>query len=210
MGSTETIGCTVDLIFFDFGGVLASEGFREGLNAIADGQGKERDTFFETALTLIHGMGYVTGETDEDSWWRALKFETGIQGTHEALRKEILSRFIIRGWMFDVVSKLKLHGVRLAILSDQTNWLDELNARHKFFPYFDYVINSFHYGRSKMDPDTFLEACRTVDVLPDRALHIDDTESHTWRAKDKGLKAIHYVDRESFMRHLRSFCGFIE
>jgi hypothetical protein len=36
--------------------------------------------------------------------------------------------------MIEVVSWLKGQGVRLAILSDQTNWLDELEEKMGIFP----------------------------------------------------------------------------
>ena len=49
--------CTVDVIWFDFGGVLAEEGFREGLRAIAEGNGLEPEAFIETGFDLVYEGG---------------------------------------------------------------------------------------------------------------------------------------------------------
>jgi putative hydrolase of the HAD superfamily len=49
------------------------------------------------------------------------------------LKEMILDRFILRKWMMDVIDKLGKNNIRLAILSDQTNWLDELEKRDHFF-----------------------------------------------------------------------------
>ncbi len=62
-----------------------------------------------------------------------MRRKTGIQGDYAQLRDEILSRFILRERMIDLVGKLKPHGFIVGILSDQTDMLDKLNARMNFF-----------------------------------------------------------------------------
>ena len=57
----------IKAIMFDFGGVLAEEGFREGLKAIAEKNGLDPDLFYETAKELIYESGYVTGRSDEST-----------------------------------------------------------------------------------------------------------------------------------------------
>jgi FMN phosphatase YigB (HAD superfamily) len=119
--------CTVDAILFDFGGVLAEEGFRNGLLSIAKHNGLEPEPFTRTGFELVFEVAYVIGRSDESTFWQALREQTGIRDTDETLRKEILSHFRLRAWMIELVKKLKHFNVRLAILSDQANWLDELD-----------------------------------------------------------------------------------
>ena len=88
-------------VLFDFGGVLAEEGFRGGLYAIARKNGRDPEWFFLRASDAIYETGYITGQATEADYWEALRRETGICGTDEELTGEILPRFILRPVMID-------------------------------------------------------------------------------------------------------------
>jgi FMN phosphatase YigB (HAD superfamily) len=198
--------CSVDMVIFDFGGVLAEEGFREGLCAVAAGHGLDQSDFFNLARGLIHATGYLTGQVNERLYWQAIRDKTGIRDDDAMLRNEILSRFILRSWMFDIVKKLRAEGIGVAILSDQTNWLDELNERDDFFKYFDVVFNSYHLGKSKVDPSHFSDTISRLDKAPERLLFVDDSEEHCETARKAGMKAIRFVGRDPFLKDLAQFC----
>ncbi|MEN6615689.1 MAG: HAD family hydrolase, partial [Syntrophorhabdus sp.] len=103
---------------------------------------------------------------------------------------------------FDIVQQLKTMGATVAILSDQTNWLDELDARFKFFHLFDAVFNSYHLGKSKADESQFPDTIARLNGESRRALFIDDDEAHCERARKAGLNAIRYAGRETFLKDL--------
>ena len=107
--------------------------------------------------------------------------------------------------MIDTVKRLKAFGVRVGILSDQTNWLDELDARDRFFREFDYVFNSYHMGKSKKDPSHFEDVARILNIENDKVLFIDDDPGNCERAKQAGLKVIHYADREQFLHEIAGY-----
>jgi len=132
----------IKAVIFDFGGVLAEEGFKQGLRAIAKENGCDPEIFYSIAGELVYRSGYVSGTTDEHSYWEAVREKTGLREDDEVLREEILKRFRLRPEMLDIVDRLKSSGLTVAILSDQTNWLDELNLRTPFHHHFDYVFNS--------------------------------------------------------------------
>ncbi len=54
-------------VLFDFGGVIAEEGFREGLKAIAADNGLDGDLFVSIAGELMYKTGYVLGEVVDGS-----------------------------------------------------------------------------------------------------------------------------------------------
>lgn len=60
-------------VILDFGGVIAEEGFREGLKAIAQSNGLDPEEFFNIADSLIYETGYVKGLIDEGLFWEKLK-----------------------------------------------------------------------------------------------------------------------------------------
>lgn len=195
---------SIKIVLFDFGGVLAEEGFRNGLYAIARKNGSNEEKFFTVSREIMYRSGYVTGRTTEDIYWQAVRNETGITGSDEDLRNEILSRFTPRPWMFDIVRQLKKAGMTVTVLSDQTNWLDELNTRFDFFPSFDAVFNSYHLGKSKADESQFSDIIARFHCEPRHALFIDDDEAHCERARRVGLHAIRYTRREIFLQHLEA------
>lgn len=198
--------CGVDVVLFDFGGVIAEEGFLNGLKSIAKMNGLDPDAFAKTGFDLVHATGYVVGRIEEPAYWQSVRDATGIRGDDESLRREILDHFVLRPWMIDVVKRLRDSGVGLGMLSDQTNWLDELNAAYGFFQWFDFVFNSYHQGKSKRDPRAFEEALEAIGTGPDRVLFVDDHPENVEKARDRGMHAIVYRDRESFMEDLKRYC----
>ena len=56
----------IKTVIFDFGGVLAEEGFREGLLEIARKNGLDTNAFFTEVDSLIEKTGYLTGTVTGD------------------------------------------------------------------------------------------------------------------------------------------------
>jgi putative hydrolase of the HAD superfamily len=192
-------------VLFDFGGVLADEGFYQGLLAIGRGQGLDPELFFRTADRLIYETGYLVGQASEEAYWQALRKQTGIRGSDSEFRSEILRRFVMRPAMLRHADRLRAEGAIVAILSDQTNWLDELDRASGFFRHFDAVYNSFWLHRSKRDPAMFPEICAAVATAPGRTLFIDDNAGHIGRAAEQGLRTILFTTVEAFEAELPVF-----
>lgn len=199
------MGATLKAVIFDFGGVLAEEGFREGLLSIGRKNGLDPLRFFQTADRLIYETGYLTGRADEATFWNALRRTTGIGGSDRELRTEILTRFVLRPAMISGAQRLRSTGLAVAILSDQTNWLDEINAGTPFFGHFDAVFNSFRIHKSKRDPSVFRDVCTNLNIRPGEALFVDDNIDHIERASKEGLHVIHFRDFQSFREQLEKF-----
>jgi len=198
--------CRISTVLFDYGGVLAEEGFRDGLKQIARLNGIDEDIFYKTAEDNIHSCGYLTGQAPEKVYWELLRNETGIRGDDQSLRKEILSRFTLRTWMIDLVERIRDCGVRVGILSDQTNWLEEINTRDDFFHRFDYIFNSYYLGKGKREPSHFDDILRRVNTAASSVLFIDDNPGNCARAEQKGCNVIHYRSRDQFLEELARYC----
>jgi putative hydrolase of the HAD superfamily len=201
--------CGFKAALFDFGGVIADEGFRNGLYEIARLNGLDEDDFADTTRKIIHDTGYITGRADEALFWETLREQTGIRGGDSSLRGIILRGFTLRKWMLRVIEELGSRGIRLAILSDQTNWLDELEEKLRFFHLFERVFNSYHVGRTKLEKQIFLDVLDIMNLAPGDVLFVDDTQGHVRRARETGLKAIHYRGKDDFLERLSGLCpGF--
>ncbi len=194
-------------LLFDFGGVLAEEGFREGLKAIGKKNGLDPNRFFTLADALIFESGYLTGRAAETEYWNKLRERAGITGSNEELREELLKRFVLRPGMIAAVDRLKSRGFLVAMLSDQTNWLDELDRETLLSRHFDKVFNSFKLHKSKRDASIFQDVCSDLGVKTGEALFIDDNINHIRRAEGAGLQTIHFTTFDDFEKRL---CGFLE
>ena len=195
----------IKAVLFDFGGVLAEEGFKAGLMAIAEKNAMNKQEILNLGFETVYETGFVTGRVREDAFWAEIRKKTGIQGKTEDLTEEILSRFVIREWMLNLVSDLKTGGVAVGILSDQSHWLDELNKRHNFFYHFDRVFNSYYMGITKKDPSIFNLVIKQLNISPGDVLFIDDHLPHIKRAQTRGLKTILYTDKKDFLQQLQKF-----
>jgi HAD superfamily hydrolase (TIGR01509 family) len=190
----------IDCVLFDFGGVLAEEGFKKGLAVIAKLNRIDEETFTKTASDIIYSTGHIIGKATERDFWKEMRKKTGIVGDDIFFRNEILARFRLRPWMIDLVKGLKAEKITVGILSDQTQMLDKLDEKYEFFKWFDQVFNSYHFGKGKRDASLFDDIAGILKFEPRRILFIDDDLGHISRAKQKGWKAILYVDRESFQK----------
>ena len=79
---------------------------------------------------LVYGVGYVLGRSEENTFWEAVRDQTGIRAADEALRENILSHFTLRPWMLEILPRLRDSGTRLPLLyvilrnrfSEMRNW----------------------------------------------------------------------------------------
>lgn len=190
------------VVLFDYGGVLAEEGFVEGLVAIAGQQGLAVEQFFSLVEKIIYDCGYVTGANSEAGFWAKVRRECGVIGSDAELTGQIQQRFVLRPGMLAMVRDLRARGVRTAILSDQTDWLEQLDLRDHFLGEFDPVLNSFYLGHSKRETATFQLALQRLGVAAGQVLFVDDNGGHIGRAAALGLQVHHFGDEAGFAAEL--------
>lgn len=198
--------CPYAWVFFDFGGVLAEEGFVNGLRALGRAEGIDPEEMIQAGIDTVFGTGFVLGQCSESDFWAALNQVTGANIDEEQGRQVILDAFVLRPWMLDIVDTLQTRGTGCAILSDQVTWLDMLEQRQPFFFHFQRIFNSYHLGKSKRDPSLFQDVLTEVGTQPEKSLFIDDSQGNIYRAADKGLATLLYTNRSEFMNGLNRLC----
>lgn len=194
-------------VLFDYGGVLAREGFREGLYAIARKNGLDPEPFFLLASDAIYDTGYITGRATEADYWEAVRRTAGIRGTDADLTGEILPRFILRPAMIDAVRSLRRKGYVVAIASDQVDWLERLDERDRFYREFDRVFNSYRFGKGKRDATVFDDMANALKRAPGELLFLDDNAGNVERASSRGMYALVVRDSEGAAAELRDMPG---
>lgn len=187
-------------VIFDFGGVLAEDGFRTGLLTIAEQQGYDPGWFQRTAVEAIYKCGYVNGLCDEQVFWELLRKNTGHSIEDHSLRKFFITGYKLWPRMIEYVKKIKTLGYTMVLLSDHTDWLDELEEKNAFFHLFDEVYNSYQVHQSKRDGTLFGYVLSDLGLNPEYVLLIDDNMGNIRRANSTGMNVYHFTDTDSFMK----------
>lgn len=195
------------VVLFDYGGVLAAEGFQQGLETLARRYGCDPAAVVTAAADAIYASGYVTGHGSEADFWAQLTSRSGLPPYRPEFTAEILDRFVLRPAMLQAASTLRSAGVGVSILSDQTDWLDRLEARDHFFHRFDRVFNSFHLGRGKRHSDLFPDVAHWLGTAPGQILFIDDNPGHIQRARNAGFRTYLFQDSASCLGSLARQTG---
>ena len=191
-------------VLFDFGGVLAEEGFGHGLDSLAREQNLAVADMTAEGMQAVYDCGFVLGRGTASDFWALLRRRTGLAGDDTELTDRILDGFVVRPWMLELAERLRAQGYITGILSDQTDWLDRLDGRYHFYRLFDPIYNSYYLGKGKRDPSLFRDVAVDLGLSPSAILFIDDNPDNVARAAAMGLRAIRYVDREGFMQALQT------
>jgi putative hydrolase of the HAD superfamily len=191
-------------VVFDFGGVLAEEGFVLGLKRIGQEFGIGEKRALDAGERLVQSSGYVRGQASEAEFWEAFRAETGISAQDRILRKAILDGFTLRPRMLDLAEWLRKRGLKVAILSDQTDWLEALNRKTPFLWRFDLVHSSFRTGRTKADDQTYIRLLADLGLQGPEVLFVDDRPSNLARAARFGIRIVLCEDPETAEAEIRS------
>ncbi len=192
----------IETVFFDFGGVIAEEGFLNVFMSVATAQGLDPRQVLQEAVNVAYNDGYLVHDIDEKTFWETVRQRTGLQGEDREMRNVMFDGFHIRPRMLAFVELLRKTGRKVCILSDQTNWLDELNERYGFFDKFDIVFNSWHERLHKRDPRCFENALQKAGAAATTSLFVDDATRNVEVARSLGIRSIHFDYPEQFETEL--------
>ena len=195
---TTTHSSPIEAVLFDFSGVLAEEGYISGLTALALDHGLSPEDFVSTATDICYATGYADGLAPASAFWDGVRAFSGITLSDAALHEAILSRFTIRPEMFAEVDALREGGLTVAIVSDHTDWLEMLDARHDIFSHFDSVFTSYREKCDKRTGLLFDAAISGMGLPPERMAFFDDNAGNIQRATQRGIKARLFLDRHQY------------
>ncbi len=178
----------VQALILDFGGVLAEDGFHLALASLGEQNDIDPKKMVMLGLNAVYDSGYIIGAGSEEQFLALLQQRSGIRINIPEFKQDILRRFVLRPRVLDKVRQIRDLGLPLAILSDHTDWLDQLDERDGFSQEVDQIFNSYHLGKTKRDPQIFNEVVEKLGKQPSQVLFMDDNAGHIERASIQGLK----------------------
>ena len=197
----------INTVIFDFDGVIAEPGFRLGLAQMALPTDHSIEHIARQGMRALLKSGYVTGQGSEAQFWEILTESIEMAGDFQQLRQAIISRSEIRQPMLRLAKELRGQGVTVALLSDHTDWLDQIIADQGLADHFDFVFNSYHLQQCKRDAELFDRIVGLVQAVAEQTLFIDDNPSNVDRAVSRGLQGITYQSHQQLRTDIAGF-GF--
>lgn len=125
-----------------------------------------------------------------------------MKGENRELTQQVLDGFRLRPGILALVWVLR-QGVLVGLLSDQTEWLDRLDAKYGFYREFDRLYISYRVGKGKQDPTLYDDASRDLGLEPQQILFIDDNPGNIERAASRGWQTILFRDEQILLSELR-------
>lgn len=184
---------TIQLIIFDFGGVLGSDAdsWEKTFGKILSRTGLTTEEL--DALWGLHWDKMKTGAYDLDVFFkdvvRAAKKEVSVQELL-VVYKECIS---LNKEIFDMAKELKAKGYALAVLANETKTgMRFKTEKSELAAIFDRIYCSADIGFAKPDEKAFMRVLEDFEKTPQVSLLIDDREKNTEAATRLGMSAILY------------------
>ncbi len=192
----------IDTVIFDFDGVIAEPGFRIGLAQRALSSDLTLEQVARQGMRALLKSGYVTGQGSEAQFWAMLTATVEMAGSSVELREAILASSQIRQPMLGVVKGFRDRGLTVALLSDHTDWLDQIIADNRLDDHFDFLFNSYHLQQCKRDELVFDRVARLINATAEHSLFIDDNPANVERAVSRGFSGIVYQSHQQLLGEL--------
>lgn len=183
---------TTPALILDFDGVLADSGFHAAVAALAARLGHAPDAAVRAAMRALRVSGYITGRGSEAEFWAALQADLGGRADMAAFRGVLIAGSRPRARLVRLARDLAGIGWRTAVLSDHTDWLDEIETRAPFGSAFTVVRNSYYTGSTKTETAAFEGALNALGVRAEHAVFADDNPRNVSVARACSLRAVVY------------------
>ena len=194
-------------VIFDFDGVIAEQGFRRGLVAATGCDATTMPDLRREGMIALLKSGYVTGAGSEAEFAHIFAQRTGLALDLGLLRQVIVEQSQVRSWVLDLSMRLQRGGLITAVLTDHTDWLDDIERRMPFQHAFGRVFNSYTLGDCKAQAGVFTTVVGLLGIAAEQAIFIDDNPDNVVRARSRGLAGIVFEGRDQVVAELSRLLG---
>ena len=118
------------------------------------------------------------------------------------------ARHVARPVMLQLLTDLRAHGLKLALITNNIRPLRESADADWVFDTFDVVVESSLVGTRKPEPAIYRLALDPLGVSPDRAVMLDDLGINLKPARALGMATIKVLDAEQGAADLHQLLGW--
>ena len=201
MGNTDRVSSKtgIQAVIFDYGNVLSCPQSSSDLNAMAERSGMPIGRFHDFYWKFR--PAYDRGELNGTSYWTAVTAEGG-----KSLTQEDISQLVsldIQSWLhinqatMTWAAQLRRAGIRLALLSNMPFEIARyIESNCPWVSYFDPLIFSCDLGSVKPELAIYKSCLARLNILPDKALFIDDRAENVAAAAQLEIPGLVFDDME--------------
>ncbi len=184
-------------LIFDWGGVLmrtADDGGRRAWEArLALPAGGADRAVFQSEAWLDAQLGRCSSE----QCWAAIGASLGLSPADlEQFRHDFWAGDRLDGTLIQKIRDWKAAGYQIALLSNYSLELELLLDQRQLRTLFDPIIISAHEGMMKPASRLYWRALARIGVPPAEGLFVDDFIANIAGARNVGLHAVHFRDRD--------------
>jgi putative hydrolase of the HAD superfamily len=197
----------VDLqaVIFDYGEVLSGPPNPQAHQNLLKIAGVEEE-LFEKAY-WAHRLDYDADILNGQTYWQAVARDTEAHFTpqqiEQLMEQDAAMWMDLNQAMVAWIPKIKQAGLKLGILSNMGyGVLGYILPRFHWLDQFDHLTWSCELGVVKPDPAIYLHTLKTLQVLPQQALFIDNLEKNIVAAESVGLQALLFTNVDQLQKDL--------
>lgn len=194
----------ITTIFFDWGGVIASDPGAEFLANIVRGVGATEPQIQEIFQTYMRR--FMRGQISETDYWRKLKEHYNLE-IHDTISDEF------KKWdglaanqdVLEIAKQAKSQGIKIAVLSNVIEPTYNALVEASDYTLFDDVIASCKVGYAKPDREIYELALERMGATASESLFIDDKQIYLDPATELGFATILAQSPEQIVRDIRQY-----
>lgn len=199
----EIYGKKIDTVIFDVGNVLVDYDWKKYLNSF--GFDEEMNKAIAEAMFLNPvwdeaDRGILTPEELGDAFVRNCpEYEKELRMLYKTPGQTVFSLDYAKDW----IRTLKKQGLKVYILSNYSErTFEQTKAQLDFLPLADGALFSFQCHMIKPERGIYQELIDRYNIIPNRAVFIDDRQKNVDGAREAGLQALRFTTYEDTRRTL--------
>jgi putative hydrolase of the HAD superfamily len=194
-----------DVILFDVGGVLLTNGWDHGERAAAAAKfGLDRQEFDARNAKVY--AAWESGEIDRDEYLDATVFYEPRSFSRDEFFDFMLAQSkLLEDGALEILAEISASKKYLvgALNNEARETNDYRFGRFELRQYFTVAFSSCYVGLRKPDPAIYRQALDILGSAPNRTLFIDDRQENVDGAAGVGIKAIRFTGAEALRGELR-------
>ncbi len=190
-------------IFFDWGGVIASDPGDEFLGQLLRNVGATEPQVQEIFETYM--KRFMRGQISEAEYWQELRTKYGFT-IHDSISEEFKKwrGLVANDDILALVKEAKTTGLKVAILSNVIEPSYNAIKLAGYYDLFDEVIASCKIGYVKPEKEMYNIALGRLGVSAEESVFIDDKPACLAPAAQMGFKTILAQNPEQIIRDVRA------
>ncbi len=205
MRGKETPMSPFDVILFDVGGVLLTNGWDRAERAAAAERFQLDAQELETRHAKVAGA-WERGEIDRDQYLDSVVFYEPRSFSRDEFFDFILAQsHVLPNGALPILAKISAaNHAMLGALNNEARETNEFRfGKFELRRYFKVALSSCYVGLRKPEPAIYRRALDILGSRPHRTLFIDDREENVAGAKAEGIKTIRFTGADALKKELQ-------